>query len=202
MEQLKCIIDYEKLRAVAHAVFKEMKDHPEKRKKVSRIRARIIQDYYKMVETPPTTENPQGLNFYSDEAKERGGTEKAPTPLQYFLAGLALCELSFYARNASIMRLTIDSIDIEVQGEMDWLDRMRVMKYVDQKDEQAERVSSGFHRINTHVRIQSHEPADKIMRLIQSVEELCTAYNTITHSVPIETKIELNGRPMDPSYHH
>jgi hypothetical protein len=43
------------------------------------------------------TRQGSSLTWYSDESKERGGTEKGASPLSYFLSSMGFCQLVHYA---------------------------------------------------------------------------------------------------------
>ena len=55
----------------------------------------------------------------SDEPKEVGGTDKGPSPLDYFMAAVGFCENVTFARYATLNGLDFDSLETSVRGHWD-----------------------------------------------------------------------------------
>jgi hypothetical protein len=50
--------------------------------------------------------------------------------------------------------------------------------------------------ITTHLTVGSDEPADKLAHLIKNAKAGCFAEGLITQQVPLESRIEVNGKPF------
>src|SRR3989441_2280272 len=59
------------------------------------------------------------FRFEIDEPKERGGTDEAPNPLAYFIAGAASCLMNQYAVLAIARDVPIDDLTITARGHFD-----------------------------------------------------------------------------------
>ncbi len=173
-----CAIDYEALRRVSKEIIDEYAVEPGRARKSVRISARIIENYFKEAETA------SGFKFFADEAVERGGTGRAPYPLEYFVGGFALCELSIYARAASVLKVPIKALEIQVEG------------YFDHRGNVGMGRSRGFDSIRYDVRIESSESEDKIRRLASFVDRSCPAYNSLRRGVKLIRRVLLNGRVL------
>jgi len=51
--------------------------------------------------------------------------------------------------------------------------------------------------VDTHLSIESAEPADRLAHLIRNAKNGCFAEGLITQSVPLNSTLEVNGRPFD-----
>jgi len=51
--------------------------------------------------------------------------------------------------------------------------------------------------VDTHLSIESDEPADRLAHLIRNAKNGCFAEGLITQSVPLNSTLEVNGRPFD-----
>jgi hypothetical protein len=51
--------------------------------------------------------------------------------------------------------------------------------------------------VDTHLAIESDAPAGKLAHLIRNAKNGCFAEGLITQSVPLNSTIEVNGKPFD-----
>lgn len=119
-----------------------------------------------------------------DEPEDIGGSNKAPRPTEYLLASLGFCLTSILGIYASVMRVTVDSVKLMLEGFRDDRGLLGI-----------EQTRPGFSRIEVEWHIESREPADKIAKLIKTVEEKCPVTDMIVNSVPIQKRVLLNSRP-------
>src|SRR5437879_11430527 len=54
-----------------------------------------------------------------DEPLPVGGTDKAPTPLEFFTAAIGFCENVMFTRHATLLNLQFDSLETSVRGHWD-----------------------------------------------------------------------------------
>ena len=115
--------------------------------------------------------------FIVDEPVERGGTDTAPNPLAYFLAGAASCLANHYASVAIAERVTLRSLSIAALGHFD-----RVL------------VGGAFRDITYDVRIETDEAIDRVRELAERADAMCFASNTLANAgVVLTTRITVNG---------
>lgn len=117
------------------------------------------------------------FEFLVDEPPERGGTDSAPNPLAYFLAGAATCLLSHYMLCAIADDLRIDGLSLTARGRFN------------------RRLTGGaFTEVVYDVKIESREERDAILRLAERAEEMCYAHNTLANAgVGLTQAVHLNG---------
>jgi hypothetical protein len=51
--------------------------------------------------------------------------------------------------------------------------------------------------VSTYLKVESDEPAEKLAHLIRNAKAGCFAEGLITQQVPLESHIEVNGKPFD-----
>lgn len=134
---------------------------------------------------------PKKFVIRSDEVAEPVyyGKGTAPQPLEIFLAGIGMCMTSIYGEGAADLGLSIDSVEVRVQGDCD----LRGLLDFHKKGYENR---PGFAKITYAVKIQSKEPKTKIMELIRRVERACPAHNTVAHGAPYEFHYTVNGKPL------
>lgn len=107
--------------------------------------------------------------FVADEPPHHGGTDGGPTPLEYVTAGLAACQTVTVAKLADAMRFRYRSL--EVHGET-------VVGFVPSQ------LKSGpvprFTGVKLRVDLVTDEPAERVERLKELVEERCPASRLFT----------------------
>jgi len=175
----KMAIDPKRFEGNVKTRLSRMKKSPKEAETKTIVNVKLIKDYLKQVTS-------RGFTFYCDEPSQygdidMGGTNKGPAPLTFFLAGIGCCELSFYTICATMLGVTIDAMEIEVVGTMDWRGPYGLTK------------GSGYKEFTTTVKINSKEDKKKIRDLVKLVHRSCPAYNTIVNPVPIHNVLYLNG---------
>ena len=55
----------------------------------------------------------------SDEPVQSGGTDKGPTPLDFFATSVGFCENVMFTRHAALHGLEFDSLETSVRGHWD-----------------------------------------------------------------------------------
>ena len=59
------------------------------------------------------------FTFLVDEPAERGGMDRGPNPLAYFMAGAAACLMNQYLTDAIYRRVKLDDIELVARGHFD-----------------------------------------------------------------------------------
>ncbi|MFQ5998206.1 MAG: OsmC family protein [Candidatus Bathyarchaeia archaeon] len=118
----------------------------------------------------------------SDEEKKVEGTDTAPNPLEYLLAGVGFCLASTIAIHASAFNTSFDSLEIDVSG------KWSVSAYYD-----LVKTSPGFREINIEIRVNSSDDESKIRKLIEISQDHCPGINTLLNPPTINAKAIMNG---------
>lgn len=124
----------------------------------------------------------RGHTVEGDEAEAFGGSDAGPSPLAYFLLSLGFCEQAQVARNAALADLKLESVATRVRG------------YFDPRPGYVEGLPNlGFEEIRCEVRIESPEPAERILELMVRVEQQCYVLNTLRRCCTVHHRIHHNG---------
>jgi uncharacterized OsmC-like protein len=117
------------------------------------------------------------FEFVVDEPMERGGTDTAPNPLAFFLAGAASCLANHYVSVALTEGFALSALTIAAVGHFD-----RVL------------VGGAFRDIAFDVTVEAQEAPERLMALAERADSMCFASNTLANAgVVLTTKLRLNG---------
>jgi uncharacterized OsmC-like protein len=59
------------------------------------------------------------FTFYGDEAIDRGGHERGPSPMRYFLSGIAFCMLGWYAKGSGFAGCDVEEMEMDIRSFLD-----------------------------------------------------------------------------------
>jgi len=59
------------------------------------------------------------FTFNGDEARERAGHETGPSPMRYFLSGIAFCLAGWYAKGSAVLDVPIDGLELDLRTLLD-----------------------------------------------------------------------------------
>ncbi len=119
------------------------------------------------------------LVWSSDEPKDRGGQGLGPSPLSYFLSSLGFCQFVHYAEHAMEDNLTINSLEMKVEGRASMQKPRR------------------FTEVTYEARITSPESEEAIKRLARVAADECYVTNTLMRACNVKGLIFLNGKRLD-----
>ena len=171
------LIDTERLRGMAQKRLDQVAAGTGSSLKTLSVKARLVKDYLKEADIG-------SHQVLCDERPDLGGGNAAPTPLEYFLAGFAFCELTILTQYAATMRLDLEAVEFEVTGLIDFRGKYGVGN-----------APVGFQKIKYQVRIRSREPEERVLRLARLTRERCPAYNTLKGGgVALEGDLVVNGK--------
>jgi uncharacterized OsmC-like protein len=118
----------------------------------------------------------------SDEPAAVGGSDKGPSPLDYFMAAVGFCENVTFARYAVLEGLDIDSLQTSVRGH--W-DRRGQGDFSD--------VEPSFRDFVVETRITSTDSVEKIKRVALTVHRRCPMHSTIAKAGKVVDRLFVNG---------
>jgi uncharacterized OsmC-like protein len=96
------------------------------------------------------------------------------------LASLAACQEITIRMVAAAMGITLDKLELTVEGDMDFRGTMGIDP----------ETPVGFTAIRTKVRLTADAPADRLERLAQRAERYCVVASTLRNSPELTTVIE------------
>jgi len=117
--------------------------------------------------------------YNSDEPAALGGGDSAPNPVEQLLGALGNCLAVGYAANASAEGISIRSLRISLQGNID----LRTFLGLAQEH-------AGYQAIQANVHIDSDATAEKLAALHNKVVGTSPVGHTLQRAIPLS--IELN----------
>jgi len=124
--------------------------------------------------------------FISDEGSYiPGGEGTAPSPLTYFVSGMALCLISHITQVSNKKKLDIKN------------EKVVVTAHFHEEGSVLRGDAEGFcDQFEINIAIDSDEPISEIKQLIRLAHRLCFAEKAVIGSVPVHITQQLNGQPL------
>ena len=116
---------------------------------------------------------------YIDQPEGMGGTDKAPTPLEYIFIALGGCLVSVAKIVAAQRKINLRGVEIEVSGEVN-LDVLRGQE----KNERA-----GFQSISAKVKVDADLTDKEKEAFLEEVEKRCPVSDNVSHATPMTIKL-------------
>jgi uncharacterized OsmC-like protein len=122
------------------------------------------------------------FSFFSDEAAHRGGHEQGPSPMRYFLSGIAFCQQGWYAKGSAIVGCDLESLELDVRTLMDM------------------RGEHGFDEVPPYpqwlileARVDSPSSREAVLAMIDWGDARCPLGCLVRRAVPVYGRIVHNG---------
>lgn len=122
------------------------------------------------------------FTFYGDEALDRAGHETGPSPMRYFLSGIAFCLAGWYAKGSAVLDVPIESLELDLRTLLD----MR-----------------GEHGLAGHppnpqylvveAAIESGAPADRVLEVVDWGGARCPLSVLVRTAIPVHERIVVGG---------
>jgi uncharacterized OsmC-like protein len=112
----------------------------------------------------------------SDEPVALGGTDTAPNPVEQLLGALGNCLAVGYAANASAAGVTIDSLRVDLEGDLD------LHTFLGLNPDG----NAGYSAIRAKVELRSDAPAEVIDALHRTVVGTSPVGHTLSRAVPVQ----------------
>lgn len=122
------------------------------------------------------------FTFACDESFDRGGGATAPSPLRYFLSGIAFCLQVWYAKGAAITGCDIEHQEIGITTYLD----MRGEHRIDDRPPHPQ-------WIIVDAAITSPAPPDSVLAMVDEANRRCPVSTLVGKAVPIYERITHNG---------
>ena len=114
-----------------------------------------------------------------DEPLELGGTNRFANPQEYLLAALNSCMMVGYVALCSLQGIRLDSLEIDVEGDID----LRGFFGLDEK------VAPGYERLFYTVRIKGDASPEDFEKIHQAVMKTSPNYYNVSRAVSLNAKL-------------
>jgi uncharacterized OsmC-like protein len=171
-------INMEKGRQTYEATRARLASNPESGKTTIRAVATLLEDMH--------IEGRVGkFRLESDEPAVRGGTDLGPTPLQYFVAGVAFCLITQLARFAPLYDVPLEDVQADVRAEFNIADKFGL-----------EGPDGAFEQVTYALTLRSSAPPEQVRLLVEHAERACHAAQSLRQPVPFSLEVQLNDEPL------
>jgi putative redox protein len=124
----------------------------------------------------------RGFTLVQDEPESVLGTGKGPTPTDFFIASVALCENVVFARTAAISNVSIESLETVASGVWD----MKGLFEVDGAD-------PFFKRVIVETKVQTRSTPSDVAAVARLTHRRCPVHATLRRSTELVFKLRVNG---------
>jgi len=107
------------------------------------------------------------------------GQDTAPTPAEILLAALASCLTSGLGNIAAVRKITLESVESRVEGDIDLRGILGL----------SDEVRNGFQQIRVSFRARGDAAPEELRRLVEQAVARSAVYDVLTHGVPINVDV-------------
>lgn len=127
------------------------------------------------------------LRLYCDE-QNPVGDDTAPPPLAYFCAGIGFCLMTHLTDILTARKIEVTSLKLE--------QRVRFKTNLGTMRELGHTTTGETEMVETHVLIESPEPQERIVDLLNEAEGACMAHFALRNPIPWSTRLVYNDREV------
>jgi uncharacterized OsmC-like protein len=122
------------------------------------------------------------FRFIGDEAIIRGGREEGPSPMRYFLSGIAFCLEGWYAKGSAFADVDIEALELELRT------------YMDMRGEHGlPDVPPHPQWIVAEVRATSPSPPENVLAMVDWGDVRCPLGSLVRRAIPVYGRVIHNG---------
>lgn len=107
------------------------------------------------------------------------GQDNAPTPAELLLAALASCLTSGLGNIAAVRKVTLESVESRVEGDIDLRGILGL----------SDEVRNGFSQIRVSFRVRGDAPPAKLRELVQQAVDRSAVYEVVARGVPVSIDV-------------
>lgn len=107
------------------------------------------------------------------------GADEAPSPVEYVLVGLAACLTAGLANIAAARRITLNSVESVVEGDID------VQGILGLSPE----VRNGYQQIRVAFRVDADATEEQVRELVAQSQARSAVFDIITNAVPVSVEV-------------
>lgn len=172
-------VDQDKLRANVEETAQLLADDDSAGHVRPRVRTTLVADVHARSDF---VQYDKDFSFECDESAGRAGRGEHPSPLRYFLSGLAFCQQVWYAKGAALVGCLLDELTIDVLTYMD----MRGEHHVGAAPAHPQWII-----IEAEVTTGSDDAA--VLAMVDEANARCPVYALVSKAVPVYERISRNG---------
>ena len=125
-------------------------------------------------------DKPRDFTIKCDEPRELLGEAKHANPQEYLLASMNACILATWVAACSVNGITLESLEIESEGELD----LRGFLAIDAK------IPAGYEQINLMVRVKGDGTREQYEQINRFVQQTSPNFYNVNKPIAIESSVE------------
>jgi len=122
------------------------------------------------------------FRFVGDEAVSRGGREQGPSPMRYFLSGIAFCLVGWYAKGSAIVGCEVEGLELDLRTLLDMRGEHAVGNLPPHPT-----------WIVAEARVQSPSTGETVLAMIDWGDARCPLGSLVRQAIPIHGRVVHNG---------
>jgi uncharacterized OsmC-like protein len=119
------------------------------------------------------------FQYGADHPNVLVGEDRAPTPVEFLLHGLASCITAGIGNIAAARGVTLTSVESTVEGDIDLQGILGL----------SNTVRNGYQRIRISFEIAGDAPAEKLREIVEQARARSAVYDVLSHGVPVDVTI-------------
>jgi putative redox protein len=120
-----------------------------------------------------------------DEPIAVGGTDRAATPLEFFLASVGFCENVMFTRHAALLGLQFDSLETSARGHWDRRGQYGIGG-----------AEPSFKDMTIETKVTTKDSVEKVVEVTKRAHDGCPMHATIVKAMKVTDKLFVNGREV------
>ncbi|TMI08563.1 OsmC family protein [Candidatus Bathyarchaeota archaeon] len=120
-----------------------------------------------------------------DEPTPSGGTDKAATPLEFFMSAIGFCENVMFTRHASLLNLQFDSLETSVRGHWDRRGQYGIGG-----------AEPSFKDVTVETKVTTKDSVEKVVEVARRTHKGCPMHATIVKAMKVTDKLFVNGKEI------
>jgi len=117
-----------------------------------------------------------------DEPVPIGGTDKAPTPLEFFMSAIGFCENVMFTRHATLLNLRFDWLETSVRGHWDRRGQYGIGG-----------AEPSFKDVTVEIKVTTKDSVEKVVEVTRRTHKGCPMHATIVKAMKVTDKLFVNG---------
>jgi uncharacterized OsmC-like protein len=107
------------------------------------------------------------------------GTDKAPTPVEFLLHGLAACITAGIANVAAARGVTLTEVSSTLEGDIDLRGILGL----------SDEVRNGYERIRARFSIKGDAPAEKLREIVEQSRARSAVFDVLSHGTRVDVEV-------------
>ena len=107
------------------------------------------------------------------------GQDSAPTPAEILLAALASCLTSGLANIAAVRKISLESVESTVEGDIDLRGILGL----------SDKVRNGYERLKIEFEIEGDASREKLEQVVMQAKARSAVYDIITNGIPVSIDV-------------